>query len=204
MVHCLLVFVALRLRLSFVSVGISRLCALPAPLFSAPPVPPLLHPPTATMLVLFETPAGYALFKLLDKAKLAKPEDVFKHFDTPEHASQVCVHTDRQQHTAMHRARGGSRAGHGVQRCAVHSGWRGSLCGVPALLSLRACASLPPSAAELRRGRAQRPCTRRQTDTRSARKQSTMANDGQRGADPGVRGGACFPPSLLLVGLRPR
>jgi len=41
------------------------------------------------MLVLFETPAGYALFKLLDKAKLAKPEDVHKHFDTPEHAQQV-------------------------------------------------------------------------------------------------------------------
>lgn len=41
------------------------------------------------MLVLFETPAGYALFKLLDKAKIAKPEDVHKHFDTIEHAQQV-------------------------------------------------------------------------------------------------------------------
>lgn len=43
------------------------------------------------MLVLFETPAGYALFKLLDKAKIAKPEDVYKHFDTVEHAQQVYV-----------------------------------------------------------------------------------------------------------------
>jgi len=59
------------------------------------PTPPPLSSSSA-MLVLFETPAGYALFKLLDKAKLAKPEDVFKHFDTPEHASQVCVHTSRQ------------------------------------------------------------------------------------------------------------
>jgi len=41
------------------------------------------------MLVLFETPAGYALFKLLDKAKIAKSEDVYKHFDTVEHAQQV-------------------------------------------------------------------------------------------------------------------
>jgi nucleolar protein 58 len=41
------------------------------------------------MLVLFETPAGYALFKVLDKAKLAKAEDVYKHFDTVDHAAQV-------------------------------------------------------------------------------------------------------------------
>jgi hypothetical protein len=41
------------------------------------------------MLVLFETPAGYALFKLLDKAKIAKAEDVYRHFDTVEHAQQV-------------------------------------------------------------------------------------------------------------------
>lgn len=41
------------------------------------------------MLVLFETPAGYALFKVLDKAKLARAEDVCKHFDTPQHAAQV-------------------------------------------------------------------------------------------------------------------
>jgi len=43
----------------------------------------------STMLVLFETPAGYALFKVTDKAKLAKAEDVYKHFDTPDHASKV-------------------------------------------------------------------------------------------------------------------
>ena len=40
-------------------------------------------------MVLFETPAGYALFKLLDKAKIAKAEDVYKHFDTVEHAAEV-------------------------------------------------------------------------------------------------------------------
>ena len=50
---------------------------------------------SAAMLVLFETPAGYALFKLLDKTKIAKAEDVYKHFDTVEHAQQVYVHTTR-------------------------------------------------------------------------------------------------------------
>jgi hypothetical protein len=96
------------------------------------------------MLVLFETPAGYALFKLLDKAKLAKPEDVFKHFDTPEHASQVCVHTTRQQQHSKAQSAQGRRARHSLQRCAMHSGWRGSLCGISASSSLRACASLLP------------------------------------------------------------
>lgn len=45
--------------------------------------------PLVAMLVLFETPAGYALFKVLDKAKLAKAEDVYKYFDTVEHAQEV-------------------------------------------------------------------------------------------------------------------
>lgn len=41
------------------------------------------------MLVLFETPAGYALFKVLDKTKLAKAEDVYKHFGSSEAAQSV-------------------------------------------------------------------------------------------------------------------
>lgn len=45
--------------------------------------------PITAMLVLFETPAGYALFKVLDKTKIASAEDVFRHFDTVEHAQQV-------------------------------------------------------------------------------------------------------------------
>jgi nucleolar protein 58 len=41
-----------------------------------------------SMLVLFETPAGYALFKCLDEGKL-KSEDLFKSFENPEDASKL-------------------------------------------------------------------------------------------------------------------
>eukprot|EP00842_Homolaphlyctis_polyrhiza_P002611 jgi/Hompol1/3350/HPOL_006484-RA len=41
------------------------------------------------MLVLFETPAGYALFKLLDDAKLADPENIFQEFETPKLANKA-------------------------------------------------------------------------------------------------------------------
>ncbi|KAG3118926.1 Nucleolar protein 58 [Phytophthora idaei] len=41
------------------------------------------------MLVLFETAAGHALFKVQDDAKLASADDVFKHFSTPEKAAKV-------------------------------------------------------------------------------------------------------------------
>ncbi|KAF1791542.1 NOSIC protein [Phytophthora cactorum] len=41
------------------------------------------------MLVLFETAAGHALFKVQDEAKLASADDVFKHFSTPEKAAKV-------------------------------------------------------------------------------------------------------------------
>ncbi|XP_045510806.1 nucleolar protein 58 [Colias croceus] len=41
------------------------------------------------MLVLFETPAGYAIFKLLDESKLSQIEDVYSEFDTPEGAAAV-------------------------------------------------------------------------------------------------------------------
>mmetsp|Transcript_9186 Transcript_9186/g.15751 ORF Transcript_9186/g.15751 Transcript_9186/m.15751 type:complete len:546 (+) Transcript_9186:397-2034(+) len=43
------------------------------------------------MLVLFETPAGFALFKVLDEGKLKKTdvEDLHKCFETPEKASEM-------------------------------------------------------------------------------------------------------------------
>ncbi|CAG8565018.1 14163_t:CDS:2 [Ambispora leptoticha] len=41
------------------------------------------------MLVLFETAAGFALFKLLDDGKLANPEQLWRDFETPEAANRV-------------------------------------------------------------------------------------------------------------------
>ncbi|KAI8889508.1 Nop domain-containing protein [Backusella circina FSU 941] len=41
------------------------------------------------MLVLFETAAGYALFKLVDDGKLDKPENIFKEFETSEKANKA-------------------------------------------------------------------------------------------------------------------
>ncbi|XP_046961545.1 nucleolar protein 58 [Vanessa cardui] len=41
------------------------------------------------MLVLFETPAGYAIFKLLDESKLSQINDLYQEFNTPEGASSV-------------------------------------------------------------------------------------------------------------------
>jgi len=41
------------------------------------------------MLVLFETPAGYAIFKLLDEKKLEKSDNLYLDFDSPESASKV-------------------------------------------------------------------------------------------------------------------
>jgi hypothetical protein len=42
------------------------------------------------MLVLFETPAGFALFKVLDEGKLDKVEDLWKEFTTSDSARRVC------------------------------------------------------------------------------------------------------------------
>lgn len=39
------------------------------------------------MLVLFETPAGYALFKVSDEKKLKKVENVFTEFETADKAN---------------------------------------------------------------------------------------------------------------------
>lgn len=41
------------------------------------------------MLVLFETPAGYALFKVLDKAKVKEADGIMDAFATPESAASV-------------------------------------------------------------------------------------------------------------------
>ena len=41
------------------------------------------------MLVLFETPAGYALFKLLDDGKLKNPDDLHKDFASAESANKT-------------------------------------------------------------------------------------------------------------------
>ena len=41
------------------------------------------------MLVLFETAAGHALFKVQDETKIANAEDIYNNFETPEKASQV-------------------------------------------------------------------------------------------------------------------
>ncbi|KAL3828424.1 hypothetical protein ACJIZ3_017226 [Penstemon smallii] len=41
------------------------------------------------MILLFETPAGFALFKVLDEGKLSKVEDLGKDFSTPESARQI-------------------------------------------------------------------------------------------------------------------
>lgn len=41
------------------------------------------------MLVLFETPAGYAVFKLLDEKKLQKADNLFLDFESPEAAGKL-------------------------------------------------------------------------------------------------------------------
>jgi nucleolar protein 58 len=42
-----------------------------------------------SLLVLFETPGGYALFKLLDEGKLASADSLWEDFQTPERAAKV-------------------------------------------------------------------------------------------------------------------
>lgn len=41
------------------------------------------------MLVLFETPAGYALFKVLDEGKVQSVEDIESHFATEKKAKKM-------------------------------------------------------------------------------------------------------------------
>lgn len=42
-----------------------------------------------TMFVLFETAAGYALFKVSDEGKLNTPENIWSEFSTPEKAKKA-------------------------------------------------------------------------------------------------------------------
>lgn len=41
------------------------------------------------MLILYETPGGYALFKVLDEKKLGEAPEIFSHFQTPEDAANT-------------------------------------------------------------------------------------------------------------------
>ncbi|KAK6926726.1 Nucleolar protein 58/56, N-terminal [Dillenia turbinata] len=41
------------------------------------------------MLVLLETPAGFALFKVLDEGKLSKVEELWKEFSTSDSARKT-------------------------------------------------------------------------------------------------------------------
>ena len=41
------------------------------------------------MLVLFETPAGYAIFKLMDEGKLAKSDNLYEDFETLDKAQNI-------------------------------------------------------------------------------------------------------------------
>jgi hypothetical protein len=43
----------------------------------------------STMLVLFETPAGYALFKVMNEAKLASPDELQKEFADADSAAKI-------------------------------------------------------------------------------------------------------------------
>jgi hypothetical protein len=43
----------------------------------------------AAMLVLFETPNGYALFKVVDEGKLKQPDQLFKEFESAERAKKM-------------------------------------------------------------------------------------------------------------------
>jgi hypothetical protein len=43
------------------------------------------------MLLLFETPAGYALFKVLDEGKLKNVDNIYKYFETADAAQGLYV-----------------------------------------------------------------------------------------------------------------
>lgn len=46
------------------------------------------------MLVLFETPAGFALFKCLKDGKMTDADDIFEAFSSPEKANETYEHKD--------------------------------------------------------------------------------------------------------------
>ena len=47
------------------------------------------------MLVLFEHPAGYALFELLDEGKLAKSDSLYEDFETIDKVPDALKRVDR-------------------------------------------------------------------------------------------------------------
>lgn len=49
------------------------------------------YPYRQTMLILYETAAGYALFKLVNDSKLEKSDDLWKDFETAEKANAAYV-----------------------------------------------------------------------------------------------------------------
>lgn len=57
------------------------------------------------MLVLFETAAGYALFKLLDDGKLAVVEELGRAFETPERANKMHAAARQQRRPRACRSR---------------------------------------------------------------------------------------------------
>uniref|UniRef100_A0A0D3FIG8 Nucleolar protein 58 n=1 Tax=Oryza barthii TaxID=65489 RepID=A0A0D3FIG8_9ORYZ len=61
----------------------------PPPIVDSRPIEPRCSRAVREMLVLFETPAGFALFKVLDEGKLDKVEDLWKEFTTSDSARKV-------------------------------------------------------------------------------------------------------------------
>ncbi|CAF3691489.1 unnamed protein product [Rotaria socialis] len=55
------------------------------------------------MLVLFETSAGYAVFKLLDEKKLQETKNLYADFESPEKAATVLklVHFEKFEDTTQ-------------------------------------------------------------------------------------------------------
>lgn len=48
------------------------------------------------MLLLFETPAGYALFKVLDEGKIKNVDNIYKYFETADAAQGLYVQNEFQ------------------------------------------------------------------------------------------------------------
>lgn len=69
--------------------GHSRLCAS------------LPSPPAAPMLVLFDTPAGHALFRVKKPEKISASTDLHADFANPEAAGKMCDHHPPPQHSSM-------------------------------------------------------------------------------------------------------
>ena len=80
--------------------------------------PPCARQPACRMLLLFESAAGFCLFKVLNEGKLkeADTQDVWADFETPEKASKVRLHTGANSCSA-------SRANSCRCACTGHAAW---------------------------------------------------------------------------------